>query len=545
VGQPSRDVDQLGADGAGGGFGVEGRGQAAGGAGEVERDRGQTVSDQERLCKELESLLPSAASDDALRANAPHLIKLASERSVPPRQLIATSVKRISSKEGRTSTPRARINYPFAQVGEGLDLLFGATAASYGIEARFKNLGKLVGATTPITGRRTASRFIAVLADELLAAPVHADPSVAIVADSLPSAPRHGVDILRERATTPGELVSFAQVTGLLLMIDWHPALAHVLGELYRHHAPGLEEVLDASLVPESSDAERLALVCIAAEAAQTLSQPDLTSKCARVIAAMLESQKVSRGIAANLTSLRRRAALILSTLGDKRMGVGLADGMPQQLFAPLDRHGSYEQAPTLIAVYPVTEVQYAAFGGASEQPAPSDRSLPRTNINLTECLSYCAALEGSLRKAATVKLRTSDGDVEDRAFDKAWRVALPRLDEIQRASGYPVDRYPWSERVQEDIGIARRLSYNKLQPVGLFADETGPTGALDLAGLIWQWLEDLWPADPSNPGHLRHVFGGGFGKNIRFFESACSLGVLAGTRRADRGFRVVLRPIE
>src|SRR5450759_3795917 len=41
AGQPSRDVDQLGAGGTGGGFGVEGRGQAAGGAGEVERDRGQ------------------------------------------------------------------------------------------------------------------------------------------------------------------------------------------------------------------------------------------------------------------------------------------------------------------------------------------------------------------------------------------------------------------------------------------------------------------------------------------------------------------------
>ena len=40
-GQPRRDVDELGADGGGGGLRVKARGQNAGGAGEVERDCGQ------------------------------------------------------------------------------------------------------------------------------------------------------------------------------------------------------------------------------------------------------------------------------------------------------------------------------------------------------------------------------------------------------------------------------------------------------------------------------------------------------------------------
>jgi formylglycine-generating enzyme required for sulfatase activity len=125
----------------------------------------------------------------------------------------------------------------------------------------------------------------------------------------------------------------------------------------------------------------------------------------------------------------------------------------------------------------------------------------PADNVNWWDAMAFCHWLGARLNLAA-------------------WALRLPTELEWQlAATGAESDRvYPWGRdwepRRETWRANTRESGLNRSTAVGLYPMGTSPTGALDMAGTVWEWCLNAFenPDDTNLPGSQedRRVLRGG-----------------------------------
>ena len=187
---------------------------------------------------------------------------------------------------------------------------------------------------------------------------------------------------------------------------------------------------------------------------------------------------------------------------------------------------------------HPVTVAQYRRFCCAVGRSMPYDQfwswkdEHPIVNVNWDDAQAYC--------NWADVRLPT----------ESEWEMA---------ARGTDGGKYPWGN----DFDY-RKLCCSKSQiwdakgtsPVGSFPSGASPFGALDMAGNVWEWCQDLydkefWKLPPvvNNPanlknGRMRVVRGGSWANtDPLFFRAARRNYLTPSSRLVNYGFRCASGP--
>lgn len=513
-----------------------------------------TVESVARLASELEHLIKPAASDDSIQELAPTLCALARSASssdmrdtqgdpiTTPRGLLLVGISRLQAQHGRSADPGANKNYPLSYFGDAAEILLGVEAEKYGTERRWGEVSMVFGAKTlvPITGKRVGGRVCHHLARIIIAITDESTTPPHRPVTTEPTDP--GTVLLLERTTDIQELLRFVVDSHLLRIPAWHAPLAQAIAIRARDDLRSVGIAPLARFLDDKHPAltpERLALAGIAVQ--YEIGSGEFATDARSFVANCLLSRDISRQIPAELTFIRERAAVALSVSGDPRPGVALAaSGTPEHLFVALPTSPKAVTA-TFLARYPVTRKQFLALmpetsiERAGRKPADN---CPMTDVTFSEAVEYCSRLEALMRSAGTFGRNVPDGYPAEQPVESNLRVRLPTRSDLDNA--IPQESpFPWSSAVDSSIAIARRLSYDRLLPVGLFPDEQLANGLSDLAGLVWHWVDEPWPASGRA---LRFVHGGGFGRNTQFFKSDCYLGADEGTRRSDRGFRPLIQ---
>jgi formylglycine-generating enzyme required for sulfatase activity len=239
-----------------------------------------------------------------------------------------------------------------------------------------------------------------------------------------------------------------------------------------------------------------------------------------------------------------------LALLSDQWPGVGLRpDGLPDILWLGISQprrlkcaaRGEYE---FWVAKYPVTYAQYRAFVDASDGFAnpvwwtdldrgytePGDQfpvygNHPAVNVLWCEAVAFCRWL-GALTGAA-IRLPT----------ESEWRLA---------ATGGHKRVYPWGSRWREDAANTDRGKLNRSVAVGLYPRGASPTGAMDMAGNVWEWcLNELGSAgNVTTTGRLsRATLGGSWNSVLQDVVVDHSGGYDFKYRNLNTGFRVIRAP--
>lgn len=295
----------------------------------------------------------------------------------------------------------------------------------------------------------------------------------------------------------------------------------------------------------------------------------------------------------------RARAGELLAILGDPRPGTGvLANGLPDVSFVqvpagsfvmgsdPQKDEGAYDDElpqhivdlPTfLISRYPITNAQYYAFvadGGydnprywsregwawrigenkadSSSEPAemrgrplPLDSrsqipTRPAVGLSWYEATAYCHWL--------TEKLKASG------KLDAFEQVRLPTEAEWEKAARGTDGRiYPWGNAWYGKYGNCLETGIGLATAVGTFPWGSSPYGVEDMAGNVWEWTNSAVARFPYNPADGREdpetdkprvIRGGSWRSYPTQVRAASRAGLMAGDRRDDVGFRVVIAPL-
>jgi formylglycine-generating enzyme required for sulfatase activity len=275
----------------------------------------------------------------------------------------------------------------------------------------------------------------------------------------------------------------------------------------------------------------------------------------------------------------RIAAGEALNHLGDPRPGVGLTSaGLPDLVWSPVaagvfwmgntkatDVMAYGNESPQhrlhlpafAISQYPITNSQYAAFvhdGGYQTQwqhcwtvdgwqwrvensidnpqryGDPYDLpNHPVVGVSWYEALAFCAWLSHQLGR--TVRLPS------EAEWEKAARGANGR-------------RYPWGDKLTREHANYAETGSKSTSVVGIFPKGASPSGALDMAGNVWEWTSSLFKDYPYDPNDGREdpaaaarrvVRGDSFVFNLSSVRSAVRYRSVLDLRRYnDVGFRVV-----
>jgi len=114
--------------------------------------------------------------------------------------------------------------------------------------------------------------------------------------------------------------------------------------------------------------------------------------------------------------------------------------------------------------------------------------------------------------------------------------VRLPAEAEWERAArGQEGREYPWgNEEADPDRANYRETKLRRLSPVGLFPRGSTPDGIADLAGNVFEWVDD-WYDDSKEARVLRGGSWDGSSANLR---ASCRYRDPPGGRNGDVGFR-------
>ena len=195
---------------------------------------------------------------------------------------------------------------------------------------------------------------------------------------------------------------------------------------------------------------------------------------------------------------VRVAAGNALSRLGDPRPGVGVGtDGLPDILWLPVEvgefpmgSNQSRSEGPIHpvylnafeIAKYPITNSQYACFVAATHRKPPSHwggktppdelRTHPVFNVSWKDAAAFCVWLGD--RCGATIRLPT------EAEWEKAARGTDGRM-------------YPWGNEPDETKCNVRDTEIDSTTPMGMFPAGDSPYGAADMAGNVWEWVNDWY----------------------------------------------------
>lgn len=282
------------------------------------------------------------------------------------------------------------------------------------------------------------------------------------------------------------------------------------------------------------------------------LAKIDETSAIEQLVAGIWSSTDFSR---------RQRAAEAISQLGDRacqrltrllrepgvRRSVRIAvaevlDGVMAEVpggeFTMGDSAGAPDEGPThVVSVksfwidkYPVTNAQYARFVRATGYRAPAywkhgeypegEEGLPVTGVSWYDAKAY----------ADWVGKRVPT--------EAEWEKA---------ARGVDGRRYPWGDKFETDhCNWFESSSGGDLTPVGSFPLGISPFGVHDMAGNVWEWVEDWYQPYPGNLyqseqfGQKCKVMRGGAARiaNESRLRCACRLYSEPEERYSNVGFR-------
>ncbi len=189
--------------------------------------------------------------------------------------------------------------------------------------------------------------------------------------------------------------------------------------------------------------------------------------------------------------------------------------------------------SPFWVARYPVTNEQYSRFLGANSgirEPEYwthkrfNQPQQPVVGVSWVEAQAYC--------RWAGLRLPS----------EAQWEAS---------ARGTDGRRYPWgnAKPTPEHANFANQEG--RTTPVGSYPKGAGPFGALDQAGNVWEWCEDLWnvaayweregqrdPLSTTGEASVRCLRGGSWHVDVGYLAVAYRLGDGASHRNKRIGFR-------
>ncbi len=188
--------------------------------------------------------------------------------------------------------------------------------------------------------------------------------------------------------------------------------------------------------------------------------------------------------------------------------------------------------------LYEVSTAQYARFLAAAKRPAPwqwetvnlsmhGDR--PVIGVDWEDAEAYC--------RWAGKRLPT------EAEWEKAARGTDERL-------------YPWGNQTPTpslaNFALGARFSYHQvLMPVGHYKQGASPYGLYDMAGNVWEWVQDWYGANyyevspernPQGPeqGHFKVLRGGSWSDLPKYLLTYGRFKLPPTTRNSFAGFRCV-----
>jgi len=250
----------------------------------------------------------------------------------------------------------------------------------------------------------------------------------------------------------------------------------------------------------------------------------------------------------------RNALLLALGRLGwDRRPGVGVdARGTPDIIWLPVP---DTDTPAFYIARYLVTQAQFQAFvetpdgyadarhwrGFESSRSEPANPSWPepngpRTDVDWFEALAFCRWL--------TARSAVAKPD---------WWVGLPTDGEWVQAYVGAIDRdFPWNGPSDPNrCANFRGSGLERTSAVGIFPAGRANSGALDMAGNVWEWVLDKYDLESDTLGgsevddsnDRRVLRGGSWGGNPDSLRSSNRFRFDPDFRVDFIGFRVVCRP--
>lgn len=189
------------------------------------------------------------------------------------------------------------------------------------------------------------------------------------------------------------------------------------------------------------------------------------------------------------------------------------------------------------ISKYPITVAQFTIFTNATNRVAPFDfpqkSGYPAVNVSWYDALVFCRWASDLTSKQ--VRLPT------EAEWEKAARGTDGRL-------------YPWGNEFDPERLNCAEAKISGMTPVDGFASGASPFGAWDMAGNVWEWVNDWYKPDyyaerpahnPQGPetGYYKALRGGAWFSDRAHVRAADRTHFNPENRYDYVGFRVVLAP--
>ncbi len=205
-----------------------------------------------------------------------------------------------------------------------------------------------------------------------------------------------------------------------------------------------------------------------------------------------------------------------LAVIGDTRPGVGVKNGLPDIVWLPVAgsggaykfEFGEFEVKPFLMAKYQISYVQFQAFVEAADgfederwwegmpdeykkqgldQQRTKIANAPRDTVSWYQAVAFTRWLDVRYRE---LNVLSSFADaVGGVPTNTSWQIRLPTEWEWQWAAqgGGKAKSYPWGEW-QAGYANTDQAGLNRSTAVGMYPHGAAESGALDVAGNLWEW---------------------------------------------------------
>jgi len=382
---------------------------------------------------------------------------------------------------------------------------------------------------------------------------------------------------------SPEEAAAFFQEENRVTYSWWRETILLTIGYLAKTATPKSLKLVQAMLDTYPDDDLGLSAAEVAASGLLEMEVPAPDTRRNtrdRLLALLTDSQQRSP------VAMRALAGRTLSSLGDKRAGVGIIerDGvkLPDILWSAEIPAGSYTigdnestyddekprdvviDNPYQVARYPITTMQFQCFIDAPDrddarwwqglpdneqkfsEPEFPDANHPRERVSWYQAVAFCRWL--------TAKLQTGEVQADGLVGDLSQvEIGLPHEFEWEVAARWPNEGvqariYPWGAEFDEakaNTSVGDRIG--QTTAVGLYPSGKNETLDLyDMSGNVWEWCRNKYnepeetAVDQSNDPRVLRGGSWYFGQNNA--RAASRSYNYPGDRGNSVGFRVAVR---